>query len=171
MLGAGECRYGSAHARNVDLQATVTEVRPDGKETFVQNGWLRTEARVMERTLSTLTSPSQPSARRMRDAAEGRFVKVVVPLYYQGHVYRAGSRVRVSLSAPGGDQPIWAFAEAAPDDTPWVAVAHTRKLESQLVLPVIDRFATPTPLPPCPGLRGEPCRDYVPFENDRFGKG
>ena len=24
----------------------------------------------------------------------------------------------------------------------------------------------PDQLPPCPGLRGEPCRDYVPFEND-----
>ena len=26
---------------NVDLQATISEIRPDGKETFVQNGWVR----------------------------------------------------------------------------------------------------------------------------------
>src|SRR5205085_252505 len=26
---------------DVDLQATVSEVRPDGSETFVQNGWIR----------------------------------------------------------------------------------------------------------------------------------
>jgi hypothetical protein len=25
--------------------------------------------------------------------------------------------------------------------------------------------AAPTGLPPCPGLRGEPCRDYQPFAN------
>ena len=35
-------RPGSARTKpSVDLQATVTEVRPDGKETFVQGGWLR----------------------------------------------------------------------------------------------------------------------------------
>ncbi len=37
---------------DVDLQATVSEVRPDGNETFVQNGWLRAS----DRTLSSSTS-------------------------------------------------------------------------------------------------------------------
>ena len=36
---------------DVDLQATVSEVRPDGNETFVQNGWIRAS----ERKLSTGT--------------------------------------------------------------------------------------------------------------------
>ncbi|MPZ71011.1 MAG: CocE/NonD family hydrolase, partial [Actinobacteria bacterium] len=31
--------------RDVDLQATITEVRPDGNETFVQNGYMRASAR------------------------------------------------------------------------------------------------------------------------------
>ena len=53
---------------------------------------------------------------------------MTVPLYYQGHVYREGSRIRVTISAPGGDQPVWAFAEARPTGpTPWVAVAHSQK--------------------------------------------
>jgi hypothetical protein len=30
---------------DVDLQATISEVRPDGSETFVQNGWLRASER------------------------------------------------------------------------------------------------------------------------------
>ena len=30
-----------ANAPDVDLQATITEVRPDGQEVFVQSGWLR----------------------------------------------------------------------------------------------------------------------------------
>ena len=34
---------------DVDLQATVSEVRPDGNETFVQNGWIQAS----ERKLST----------------------------------------------------------------------------------------------------------------------
>jgi len=29
----------------VDLMATVSEVRPDGMETFVQNGWIRASER------------------------------------------------------------------------------------------------------------------------------
>ena len=34
---------------------------------------------------------------------------------------------------------------------------------SRLILPVVPGGAAPTGLPPCPGLRGEPCRDYQPF--------
>ena len=74
------------------------------------------------------------------------------------------------VSAPGGDQPIWAFANAAPDGTPWVAVAHSRKQPSRLVLPVVPGGA-PTALPECPALRGEPCRDYEPLANQKFSDG
>ena len=43
VLGAGALQvWVRSQARNVDLQATVSEVRPDGKEIFVQGGWLRT---------------------------------------------------------------------------------------------------------------------------------
>jgi predicted acyl esterase len=170
VVGAGELQvWVRSKARNVDLQATVTEVRPDGDETFVQGGWLRTSARKLDPRASRLTEPV-PTFRE-RDAAslpEGRWVKVRIPLYYESHVYRAGSRIRALLSAPGGDQPIWAFAEAQPDGTPWVAVAHTRKLRSRLVLPVVPGLGAGEPLPPCPSLRGQPCRDYEPLENRPF---
>jgi hypothetical protein len=39
-------------------------------------------------------------------------------------------------------------------------------MPSRLVLPEVPGVAPSAQLPPCPGLRGEPCRDYVPFEND-----
>ncbi len=172
VLGAGEVQaWVRSSARNVDLQATISEVRPDGKETFVQSGWLRTGARKLDRKLSALTTP-EPSLRRKdaRTLPKGRWVKVRIPLYYEGHVYRAGSRLRVTVSAPGGDQPIWAFAETSTDPSgqPWVAIAHSRRYPSRLVLPVVPGLGAPTPLPPCPGLRGQPCRDYEPFENKTF---
>src|SRR4029450_4457748 len=44
-------------ARNVALQATVSEQRPDGKEVFVQSGWLRTAVRKLARGRSTLLEP------------------------------------------------------------------------------------------------------------------
>jgi uncharacterized protein len=107
-----------------------------------------------------------PSLRRA-DAAPlppGRFAKLTIPLYYQGHAYRAGSRIRVTLSAPGGDQPVWSFGETRPQGKASVALARSRTRPSRLVLPVVPRVKVPTGLPPCPGLRGEPCRAYQPPE-------
>jgi predicted acyl esterase len=172
VVGAGAVNlWVRSSTPNVDLQATISEVRPDGKETFVQGGWLRTGARKVDRDESSLTEPV-PTLRKSdaKTLPEGRFVKVRIPLYYEGHVYRAGSRIRVLLTAPGGDQPIWAFAEASPKGKPWVAVAHEDGHRSRLVLPVTPNVEAPTPLPKCPALRGEPCRDFETFENDTFGK-
>jgi uncharacterized protein len=167
VVGAGALQaWIRASVADADLQATVSEVRPDGRETFVQNGWLRASGRRLDARASTLLEPV-PSLRRA-DAAplpRGRFAKVVVPLYYQGHVYRAGSRIRVTLQAPGGDQPIWAFAEARPRGRARVTVARGARRPSRLVLPVVPGVRVPTALPPCPGLRGEACRPYVPFVN------
>ena len=81
-------------------------------------------------------------------------------------MYRAGSQIRVRISAPNGDQPIWAFGETDPAGTADVAIGYGGSMPSRLELPVIPGVSAPTPLPPCPGLRGEPCRDYQPFANE-----
>jgi predicted acyl esterase len=175
VLGNGELQVlVRSQAKNVHLQATITEVRPDGKETFVQGGWMRTEARKIDRKASSLGDP-HPTFRK-RDAKQlpkGRWVKVRIPLYYQGHVYREDSRLRVIVSAPGGDQPTWAFGDTTtdPPGTPWVAIAHDRRNASRLVLPVVPKLDAPTPLPGCPALRGQPCRDYEPLANEPFAGG
>jgi uncharacterized protein len=154
-------------APNVDLQVTISEVRPDGKETFVQNGWVRTIARALDEAKSTELEPVL--SLREADVApmpSDQFVPVTVPLYYEGHAYRAGSRVRVRVSAPNGDQPIWSFNETEPAGTAEVEIGYGNGMPSRLVLPQVPGVDVPDQLPPCPGLRGEPCRDYVPFEND-----
>jgi hypothetical protein len=46
-----------------------------------------------------------------------------------------------------------------------VTVAHSRKMSSRLILPVVPGVSIPTGLPPCPGLRGEPCRSYQALTN------
>ena len=88
-----------------------------------------------------------------------------MPLYYEGHVYRAGSRIRVTISAPGGAQPIWAFADTLPKGEATVKLAYSATTPSRLTLPVVPGISVPTGLPPCPGLRGEPCRKYQPLVN------
>jgi hypothetical protein len=148
---------------NVDLQATISEVRPDGKETFVQGGWVRANERKLDAAKST---PLEPVL-SLREAdvspmPANRHVQVTIPLYYQGHAYRAGSRIRVTIAAPNGDQPIWSFGETDPAGTATVSIARSVQMPSRLLLPVVPGVNVPTGLPPCPGLRGEPCRTYQP---------
>jgi predicted acyl esterase len=152
---------------SVDLQVTVSEVRPDGKETFVQNGWLRGTARKLDKAKSTLLEPV-PTLTQADDRPlpADKWAEIQVPLYYQGHAYRAGSRIRITIQAPGGDQPVWALGKAEPQgSTAAVTLAYGRDRPSRVVLPVISGVSVPTPLPPCPGLRGEACRDYQPLVN------
>ena len=86
-----------------------------------------------------------------------------MPLYYQGHVYRAGSRIRVTITPPSGDQPVWAFAESVPKGDANVTVASSHKYPSRLILPVQSRGSRRRRgLPQCPALRGEPCRTFTP---------
>ncbi|HTD77514.1 MAG TPA: CocE/NonD family hydrolase, partial [Chloroflexota bacterium] len=44
-------------ATDTNLQATVTEVRPDGQEVYVARGWLRASQRKLDRRASTSTLP------------------------------------------------------------------------------------------------------------------
>ncbi len=167
MVGAGAVHvWVRSSTPNVDLQAMITEVRPDGKETFVQNGWVRADERKLDPSKSTLLEPVL--SLRQADVSPlptGSFVEVTIPLYYEGHVYRAGSRIRVTIAAPNGDQPIWSFGQTNPAGTATVSIAYSKQMPSSLILPLIPGVSVPTGLPPCPGLRGEPCRDYQPSVN------
>ena len=158
-----------ASTPSVDLQATISEVRPDGHETFVQNGWVRAS----ERALTAQSTALEPvlSLRRAQASPlpRGRFTKVTIPLYFEGHAYRRGSRIRVTISAPGGDQPVWGFAQTSPHGGAQVWIGASRRYPSKVVLPVVAGVTVPTSLPPCPGLRGEPCRAYVRYRDRAVG--
>jgi predicted acyl esterase len=159
---------------DVDLQATVSEVRPDGNETFVQNGWIRASERKLStgtynefETPSTLLDPipsyTKADAQLM---PAGKFVQVAIPLYYEGHVYRAGSRIRVTIAAPNGTQPVWSFGQTVPNGTATVSIEFSPSMPSKLVLPVVPGVQVPTALPACPSLRNEPCRSYQAIVNN-----
>jgi predicted acyl esterase len=161
VVGAGALQaWIESSAASVDLQVTVSEVRPDGHESFVQNGWLRASERKLDGKKSTLLEPVLSLRKAdMAPLPKGKPAAVTVPLYYEGHAYRAGSRIRVTISAPGGDQPVWAFADTIPaKGTASVSVAFAPGMPSRLILPVVPGITVPTPLPPCPSLRGEACR-------------
>jgi uncharacterized protein len=153
---------------DVDLQATVSEVRPDGSESFVQNGWLRASERKLSTTTDNIfkqaSTPLEPiptfAASDEQPMPAGQFAQVTIPLYFQGHVYRAGSRIKVTIAAPNRTQPIWAFNETQPPmgSTATESVAFSNTMPSSLTLPVVPGVNVSSGLPPCPSLRNEPCR-------------
>ncbi|MEO8605212.1 MAG: CocE/NonD family hydrolase [bacterium] len=148
---------------DVDLQVALTEIRPDGQEVYIQNGWLRASRRKLDEALSTELRPL-PTHREV-DAAplpfDGTFSLMRIELFPSAHPFRAGSRIRLSVSAPGGDRPLWKFDSPQIDDLATVEIARDPEHPSRVVLPVIPNIDVPTGLPPCPGLRGQPCRTYV----------
>ncbi|MEA2453219.1 MAG: uncharacterized protein QOG04_1929 [Actinomycetota bacterium] len=157
---------------DVDLQATISEVRPDGIETFVQNGYMRASIRKLSTDSNNILK--QPSTYLnpiasflLGDAAPmpaDTFEKIAIPLYYEGHVYRAGSRIRVTIAGPNGAQPVWSFSEPIVN-TSDISILFSPTQPSSLVLPVIPSLSAPTELPPCPSLRNQPCRTYQPLTN------
>jgi uncharacterized protein len=160
---------------DVDFQATVSEVRPDGNETFVQDGWIRaserklaTSSENMFKQKPTLLQPIPTFLESDEEAMPANeFVPVVIPLYFEGHAYRAGSRIRVTISAPNGTQPIWSFSQTQPEGTTATeSIAFSPSMPSSLTLPIVPGVTVPTGLPPCPSLRNEPCRAYQAFVND-----
>jgi uncharacterized protein len=158
--------YLKSSARDTDLQVTLSEVRPDGNETYVQNGWLRASHRKLDPKRSTAIDPWPTHLKR--DAAplpRGAYTLVRVPIFPVAHVFRAGSRLRVTVQAVGGDRPRWDFATI--DKGHAVnTISLGGKLASSLVLPVIPgATAKGTPLPGATALRGEPNRSYKAASN------
>jgi hypothetical protein len=95
------------------------------------------------------------------------FVPVVIPLYFQGHPYRAGSRIRVTIAAPNGTQPIWSFSHTQPPGTTATeSIAFSSSMPSSLILPIVPSVSVPTGMPACPSLRNEPCRAYQALVNN-----
>ncbi|MCB0831026.1 MAG: CocE/NonD family hydrolase, partial [Solirubrobacterales bacterium] len=95
--------YLKSSKRNTDIQATITEVRPDNKETYVQNGWLRASHRKINRKLSSSYDPVQTWLKKDgRPLKKGRFNYERIQIFPVAHVFRAGSRIRLNIQAPGG---------------------------------------------------------------------
>lgn len=153
-------------ADDSDLQVTLSEVRPDGLETYVQSGWLRASHRKLGRSASKVFDPRHTHLERdAKPLPDGRFTKVRVGLLAVGHVFRKGSRIRIGIAAPGGDRTRWRFATPETDGLVLNEIARGRLHPSRIVLPVVPGIEPPADLPPCPGLRGQPCRTYVPATN------
>jgi predicted acyl esterase len=175
-IGAGAIHlWVKSSTPDVDLQATVSEVRPDGNETFVQDGWMRASERKLATTANNMFKQKptllQPIPTFLASDAQpmpaNEYVPIVIPLYFEGHAYRAGSRIRVTIAAPNGTQPIWSFSQTQPAGTTATeSIAFSPSMPSSLILPIVPGVSVPTGTPACPSLRNEPCRSYQAFVNN-----
>ncbi len=164
MVGTGSVDlYISSTATDNDVQVTLSEVLPNGQERYVQNGWLRLSHRKLDSSRSTDLNPfHSDEAADMQPLTPGTLVKARVALFPFAHQFRAGSRIRITVQAPGGDRPEWRFDTPATNGTVTNVIAHDVAHPSRVVLPVIDSGPDlGAAAAPCPSLRAQPCRAYV----------
>jgi uncharacterized protein len=153
-------------AADTDLQATISEVRPNGQELFVQTGELRASDRALDPSVSTATAPVPTyAASTASSLPRGRFTEVRIPIEPFAYAFRTGSQIRVSITAPGGDRPAWQFATYPTGGTVTDTIGLGGLHPSALVLSVVKGITPPDAQPACPSLRGQACRSYVAAAN------
>ncbi|EGD53616.1 CocE/NonD family hydrolase [Gordonia neofelifaecis] len=152
MLGNGSVTLQvSSTAKVTDLQVTVSEVNAKGQETSVGTGVLRSSFR---------GDGLAPDYTRQSPLNDG-FNQLTIPINPVMHGFRKGSRIRITVSAPGGDLPSWQFSSPA---TGGKVVDTVDLSRSYVMLPVISGDV-PGAGPDCGFLRGSACRSYRPAFN------
>lgn len=154
---------------DTDLEVTITEVRPDGTEMYIQTGWLRASQRAIDTKNATDVYPAHTHAKA--DAAPlpaGEFTPVRVEMFPFAYAFRTGSQIRITIDAPGNSRPVWEFDSLSKGET--VTIAHDSKYPSAIVLPVVPGVSIPAGIAACGALRGQPCHPYVAADNERSAK-
>ncbi|MCU1280801.1 MAG: Cocaine esterase, partial [bacterium] len=152
-------------ADDADLEVNLTEVRPDGKEMYVQSGWLRASYRKSSSDGSELWPAPSYLQQDWQPLVPGAWTQVRVGFAGFHHVFRAGSRIRVLVNTPGGSRAQWRFALKQFSGPVTHTIGHDAQHPSSVVLPLVEGATAPSPLPPCPSLRGQPCRDFTAYAN------
>jgi uncharacterized protein len=146
----------SSTAADTDVQVTVTEVRPDGQEQYVQRGWLRMSMRKLGPG-STATWPRPTYLKADVQPLEPRVPTYArIPIYPFEHVFRRGSSIRLSIEAPVGLTGTFGFRF---DPTPSTnTVWHDRRRASEWVFDTLPITSAVPPLSACGSVVEEPCR-------------
>ncbi len=153
-------------ADDADLEVQLSDVRPDGKESFIQNGWLRASHRTLLPESTDLRPVSSHYEEDVSPLPADDWTLVRVELMAINHIVRAGSRLRLSIDTPGDSCARWRFLLLETDDDTRHYIAHDSTHPSSMVLPVVPDLVTEGERPDCTALRGQPCRDYLDFVNN-----
>ena len=88
-----------------------------------------------------------------------------IPIDPIAHTFRAGTRLRIVITAPGGDRPEWTFATPITGGSVTDTLSLGGAAPSSFVVDVVKGVHAPATLPKCGALRGEPCRAYALLGN------
>ena len=146
----------SSTATDTDVQVTVSEVRPDGQEQYLQRGWLRMSKRKLGPG-STATWPRPTYLKSdVQQLVPGVPTYARIPIYPFEHIFRRGSSIRISIEAPVGITGDFGFLfnPTPATDTVWHDKAH----DSQWVFSSLPITTPVPPLPACGSVVEEPCR-------------
>jgi predicted acyl esterase len=146
----------SSTASDTNLQATITEVRPDGQEVYVARGWLTASQRKLDRRASTPTMPVQTNLEadvQPLALGEPTFMRLAVLPF--DHVFRAGSQIRLVIDTPsqtGG----WNWKPLA--NAGVNSILHDSTHVSTVVVGSVRGASAPVGYPACDTLLNQPCR-------------
>ena len=123
----------------------------------MQTGWLRASHRKLDPALSTATRPYQTQQQADQQMlTPGQAEPMRVEVFPFGHMFRAGSRVRVWIEGPKFLPELWGFAALPLPATN--LVYHDDQHPSSLALPVLSGEHAPKGLPACGTVIRQPCR-------------
>ncbi|MFM7127078.1 MAG: CocE/NonD family hydrolase [Actinomycetota bacterium] len=147
----------SSDATDTDLEVTISEIREDGSEVYVQSGWLRASHRALDDSespeLRPVHSHLQASAAPL---VAGEVTPVRVEIFPVAHPFRKGSRIRVTIDAPGGNRAVWQFRTISAGEN--VTIVHDATHPSSIVFSMVRDLDVPSGFAACGALRGQPCR-------------
>ena len=148
------------------VQVTLTEIRADGLEQRVQSGWHRPVHRAEDPAQSDeLRVDYTFTAADRAPLSPGEWIRFRVPFAPVTHLFRAGSRLRVSVSTPGRDHPFWCFDNPVRDGAQHL-VGRGGAHASSLVLPRWPvHLAHDADHPGPDAHRGQPCRPAIAIRN------
>ena len=149
-----------------DFQATITEVQPQtGQEEYVTSGFLRSTNQVDAPDSTALFTDPTYLARDARNLSPHWYSLVKIPIDPIVHTFRPGTELRVVVSAPGGDRPVWTFDTV--DNGQQATVGFGSGAPSALTVNVVSGATAISGVPSCGSLRGEPCRTYLAEGNQQ----
>ncbi|MES0873557.1 CocE/NonD family hydrolase [Sinimarinibacterium thermocellulolyticum] len=151
----------SAPALDVDVQVSLVEVRPDGREMFVQRGWLRASHRALDETRSQPRLPVHTHRQAdARNLTPGEVTPLRVEIMPVAHTFAAGSSLRLYIEAPLGFS---GFRQLALNPLPTQVSVHvgpqtpTRLVFGRAPAPKSTLRLTDA-LPGCGSVENQPCR-------------
>jgi uncharacterized protein len=166
VLGPGSVNiWVSSTVPEPDIEAIISEVRPDGMEQYVQAGWLNLAQRKLAPAgtgpdQSTILAPYQTHTRADLQPLTPRTpVYARLPLLPFEHVFPKGSSIRITLDSADGPVQFGGFWGLTGNKRPFRDTIYTSpSRQSGVVLGLIPGATAKRPPRPCAQDFAEPCR-------------